>query len=259
MTATSSDPAFGPDEVGVLDYPHRKIVIQITNAVEATYRQHCWEKETWTCDFIDAIPEGSVFYDVGACVGSYALIAATRGLTTIAVEPSAPNYGALVRNAMLNNCLESMLVLPVALAAGRGLAWLDYQDVRAGAASHVLGSPDKLFYHRQRVIIYGLDEMIEAFRLPVPTHMKIDTDGGEGSVLAGMDATLRSERLTGLMIEMPRQAEAKIAEHLAERGWQLIGRFDTREGVPIDNVVYGQFGRPVVAKAKRSKKAVAAA
>lgn len=266
--ATSSGQPWGPDEVGVLDYPDLKVVMECLNEFYANWRIPALQKEPWMLPWLQSMEPGkSIFYDIGACVGSYSLPAAMRGITTVAVEPSAPNYGSLIRNAMLNNCLESMMVFPFALAAGHGLAWLDYSDVRPGAASHVMGSADKIFYHRQRVAIFALDELIEVFNLPAPTHMKIDTDGGEQSVLTGMEKTLRNSTLVSLMVEMPSTAEAPIVAHLTERGLALAERFTEREGVEIKGVVYGRFervavaveaeGEPAAEAPKRARKRVA--
>lgn len=245
--STSSGQQIGPTEVGVLDYPGRKIAMACTNEIEWAYRLNAIRKEPWTAEFVDAIPDDGVFYDIGACVGSYSLLAATRGVLTVAIEPSAPNYGQLVKNAMMNNCLERMLVLPFAVAHGRGLVWLDYHDVRPGAASHKIGEAEKVWNHRQRILVLTLDDLIEAFGLPKPTHMKIDIDGGEESALQGMEKTLRSPELVGLMVEMPIAIQEQIIAYLAERGFAIADRFTDREGQEIKGILYGRFERSVVA------------
>lgn len=256
---TSSGQQIGPNEVGVLDYPARKIVMACTNEVELHYRLHAIRKEPWTSEFVDAIPTDGVFYDIGACVGSYALIAATRGVLTVAIEPSAANYAQLVKNAMLNNCLEKMLILPFAVAHGRGLVWLDYRDVRPGAASHVIGSAERLFSHRQRIVVLTLDDLISAFTLPPPSHMKIDIDGGEESALMGMEKTLALPGLVGLMVEMPVETEEKIVAHLGERGFALADRFTDREGTEIQGILYGRFERVAVAAKSEPRELAGAA
>lgn len=233
-------------QIGVLDFEPRKINLELGNPILETWRLNACAKEPWTAEFVGAIPSGSVFYDIGACVGSYSLITATAGINTVAIEPSTPNVQAIVKNGMLNNCLEHMLILPVALGSQRCLAWLDYQDVRPGAASHNIGSGEKIWNHRQRVQVWPLDELCSAFNIPVPTHLKLDVDGGESEVLAGMDQVLRHERLIAMMVEMPTRTEQAILDHLGERGWQMAERFDHRGDITIQGVCYGRFERVAV-------------
>jgi FkbM family methyltransferase len=230
-------------QLAQLDYPDAKILMEAETPIEQSYRLRACAKEPWTVALIEEIPPAGVFYDVGANVGSYSLIAAARGVVTVAVEPSFANVGALCRNLMRNGCEERVIVLPVALADIRGLPWFDYQDVRQGAASHVLGGKTRQFFHRMRIPTLPLDLAITLFGLPAPTHIKIDVDGTELPVLRGMAETLRGEALAALLIEMPHPLEMDITALLAEAGWQLAERFGERNGQPIANVVYGRFAR----------------
>ncbi len=255
--------------IAQLDYEGAKILIEVESDIENAFRRPCVAKEVWTKDFIESIPADGVFYDVGANIGSYALIAAVRGIQTVAIEPGFNNFAALCRNALRNNVLSTMIPLNVALANADGLAWFDYSDIRQGAASHVLGSPTPRFFstHRQRVQTFKMDDLIRLFGLPTPTHIKIDVDGNgevELAVIAGMADTLKNPLLAGLMLEMPLDYEPKIIESLAEHGWQMGERFDMRNGERITGICYGRFERvPVdvgaeVEKPKRAKIKVAA-
>jgi FkbM family methyltransferase len=226
-----------------LDYEGAKLIMDAETEPEIGFRLHAVQKEPWTRDFIESIPEGGIFYDVGANVGPYTLIAASRGVPTVAIEPSFSNYGALCRNLMRNNLMEMVAVIPMALGDVQGVAWFDYQDVRPGGASHVLGSDKKLFWHRQQMLVIPLDALIESFHLTHPTHIKIDVDGGEFAVLKGAEKTLRDERTRALMVEMPLETEKPIADALGSIGYRVRERFAEREGKPIANIAYGWFER----------------
>jgi FkbM family methyltransferase len=234
-------------ELGVarIDYDKAKLLIEVNSDIEARFRAHCVEKEPFTVDFIERIPKGGVLYDIGANVGSYSLIALSRGVPTIAIEPGSENYAALCRNIRMNNLMELAMPICVALADDIGTTWLDYSDLRAGAASHNLGSARKLHLHRQRVPVFTLDGLIADFKLPRPTHIKIDTDGNELAVLKGMAGVLASEQLQGLMIEMPNAIEDQIMAAMDGYDWQMTARFDHRNGVKIEQVAYAEFGRKV--------------
>lgn len=235
-----------------LDFPDRKILIEANTEIERTYRAHACAKEPWTVDFIRAIPAGSVFHDVGANVGPYTLIAAALGILTVAIEPSVINHATLVRNAMRNGLLERIIPVNAALANQTALLWFDYAGSGAapgftgtgsGEAGHVLGSARKLRTHRQGMMAWRLDDLVERFLQQPPTHLKVDVDGGELAVLEGMEHTLRSGVVQGIMLEMPLADEAALTAWLAQRGYQLAERFDQRNGQTIGNICYGRFAR----------------
>src|SRR3972149_9213472 len=107
-----------------LDYKPAKLAMENTCQIEQEYRIHACNKEPWTVAFIENIPPGAVFWDIGANTGAYSLIAAHRNLTTIAIEPGCNNYAALCRNLAMNNLLEACVVLCLALGEKSGFAWL---------------------------------------------------------------------------------------------------------------------------------------
>lgn len=237
--------------VATLDYEKARILMDANTEVEQSFRIHACEKEPWTVDFIESIdPTTGVFYDIGANVGSYSLIAASRGIRTVAIEPSFVNYHGLVRNAMYNPpdqsgppFLELITPIPFAVADVQGVAWFDYHKMDAGAASHILGQTRRQFNQRQRMPVLSLDELIDIFGLPAPTHIKIDTDGSEGAVLRGAEGALKGETLVGLMVEVKRKDEADIVGYMNARGWKMAERFDKRGDALIADVLYGRFCR----------------
>lgn len=243
--------------LATLDYEPIKIILEHESDAE-NYRINAVAKEPFTVAFAESVPADGVFYDVGANVGSYALIAAKRGILTVAIEPGFNNYAAMCRNLLRNEVLATTIPLNVALANRTGLIWLDYNDVRQGGASHVFGSPRPVFFstHRQKVMTYALDELIATFSLPAPTHIKIDVDGNgtvELAVIEGMAETLKAETLVGLMLEIPLQVEEQIVAALTAHGWRMAERFDTRGGAKIGNICYGRFERVVVEAEKPVK------
>ena len=81
-------------------------------------------REGWEADeiaaFLGLIETHDAVIDVGANVGFYACLAASRGKHTIAVEPSARNLRFLYRNLCENSFLN-VEVFPLGLAAACGL------------------------------------------------------------------------------------------------------------------------------------------
>lgn len=245
--------ASGAYGVRKLDYAPVPINIHVTNPLEATYRLHACAKEPWTIEFIEALPQGSWFFDIGANVGPYTLVAAARGLHVVAIEPSFESYGALCRNLLMNNFLDRAIPLAMAVTDKTGFTWLAYNDVRAGANGNDLGPQVEASFqhHRQCVPIMRLDDLMRLLPIPLdaPIAMKIDVDGGEPGVLQGADNLLRSGRVGQMMIEIQRAQEADVVAWLEERGWTLEQRYTERPAVPdahiaageIGSVVYGRF------------------
>jgi FkbM family methyltransferase len=234
-----------------LDYPKVAIGIHVSNEIEGGFRRKAQNKEPWTVAFIESMEPEDTFYDLGSNVGSYALIAACLGHRVVAFECGAANFAALVNNLALNRVLER--VLPICMAVGEKteLQWLNYRDMRPGAASHVLGRSapgDKpIWFHRQPVLVAPLDKIVAEWRLPPATHIKLDVDGSESLVIRGAEMTIRGAK--ALMVETKLEEEPQMAEVLQMFGFELVGRFDRRNDQPIGGIVYAWWRRADLGKA----------
>ncbi len=230
--------------IQTLDYPNAKIQMNVTNDIEQQFRVMSAGKEPWTTAFIEAIPADGTFWDVGANVGGYTLIAASRNLRTIAIEPMYANVHALLQNLALNNFLDRVLVLPGGVGPMTGFDWFHFNDLRPGSAHHVVGGQRKLSFHRQLIQVWTLDNLAGKLALDSPSYLKIDTDGGELAVLAGAREFLRSPKLQGVMIELPDQIEKQAEVLMNEAGLVRIARHNERQGKSIGPISYGHFVRP---------------
>src|SRR3990167_6917863 len=115
MTLIAPAPRSLTIPVTKLDDPDYELAICASGDYR-TWRSRAVEKEPWTYDWLKEIGTG-VLYDVGACVGSYSLMAAARGARVIAFEPVPWNYGDCVANACLNGLSDRITVLPFAIGA----------------------------------------------------------------------------------------------------------------------------------------------
>lgn len=235
-----------------LDYAGAKLSMECNNPIEEAYRVNACAKEPWTVRFIEAIPPGAIFWDIGANVGSYTMIAAYRGLYTIAIEPSVNSYGALFRNLAMNNLLDRVLMLCSALGETATLDWLHYQDLRSGASSHLIGGSRKQTFHKQLVQVLRLDDLVKGLPLPDRQHyIKLDVDGSELAVLRGAPELLSDARLRAIMVEME-SAPEEIPDLLTRAGFTLREHIMERpEALPTleghgtgRETNYGWFERP---------------
>jgi hypothetical protein len=90
-------------------------------------------KEPHTLEWIDAMPAGCRFWDIGANIGTMSLYAALRGdLSISAFEPSAVNFHLLTANMQLNNF--SALCFPFGFSDRNIIDTLECDAFGAGGA-----------------------------------------------------------------------------------------------------------------------------
>jgi hypothetical protein len=93
------------------------------------------------------------------------------------------------------------------------------------------------------VLAYALDDLVEEFRMPQPTLLKIDVDGAEDAVLAGATATLADPRLRSLIVEVDVGKTQSVVERITGNGFVQTLRVDERLGQPLPGIWYGIFER----------------
>ena len=197
--------------IAPLDYPTGGLRIAAESWIEYRVRRFSCAKEPDTVRWIEGFRPGDVLYDIGANVGAYSLVAfaAHRGAVPVmAFEPSMSAFPQLVRNLSLNSALASVRAFPVALSDTTGVATFHYQNMTAGGALHALGAPvdqNGVSFHPVAsvpVLAYCLDQFAQQFALPPPSHIKIDVDGPELTILRGARGLLRAPSLRSLLIEL---------------------------------------------------------
>lgn len=225
--------------VARLDYAGRELHVEVASPAVAHSRLRPVAKEPWTVAWLESrLRPGDTFWDVGANVGGYALIAAACGARrVVAVEPSPANHAALVANAELNGFGGTILAVPAVLGAHTGLARLEHADARAGATHRVSGAGEVA------VLGFALDELLAAFDLPPPDLLKLDVDGAEADVLAGAAAALARPGLRSVLIEIEEDGEDAVTAAMAAAGFVVAERHAERDATPLNGVWYGIFER----------------
>lgn len=138
---------------------------------------------------------GDVFFDVGANIGFFSLIAArcvgNEG-QVYAFEPVPTNAAALVQSAQLNG-FDTIRVFPEAVAATSGRAQLLLARHIGGAALASAATPPDVSGHLE-VDVTSLDDALVQRRVRPPNLVKVDVEGAEIDVFRGMKETLRVHR-----------------------------------------------------------------
>jgi len=187
-------------------------MLTITSEVEIGVRARSVHREPRTVKWIESMSSGDILWDVGANVGAYSLIAARLHegrVLVFAFEPGYENYRTLCANLFLNDCSPPITPLPIALSHKTQLSLFHFRDVRSGSALHKLDSDsvpkslsEDVFQYAQPVMTITAEDVVKNFSIPEPTHVKIDTDGGELDVLAGATNMLKKPSVGSLLIEI---------------------------------------------------------
>jgi FkbM family methyltransferase len=141
---------------------------------------------------------GGAFYDIGANVGFFSLLGARLvGLDqgrVYAFEPAPDNAEAIRRNAELNGA-GNISVITKAVAAQTGVARLQIVDDQSWSKLVETGEhPNR--QEEIEVETAALDDLLARREILPPTVVKIDVEGAELSVLAGMRRTIEEHRPT---------------------------------------------------------------
>ncbi|MFC7070538.1 FkbM family methyltransferase [Halobaculum lipolyticum] len=169
--------------------------------------------------FLDAVEPGDVVWDAGACVGTYACLAADAGATVVAFEPDPANRARLRGNLARNAPEGDWRVVAVALADGDDeVAVLRSQFREVGSGHHYLlpeslgataadgpgtAGPDTDATRRggadpdadERRLPVAAGDALVGRGVPAPDAIKLDVQGAEGLALAGLRETLAGVRV----------------------------------------------------------------
>lgn len=213
-----------------MDYAHHDIYLNIESRVENDVRLFSCAKEPETIDWIETFfKKGDVFYDVGANVGAYSLVASGfchGDIKIYAFEPGFLNFSQLCKNVFTNSMEQSITPMQVALSNTTGMEVFNYENLITGGAIHTLGKPvdykGESFKPvvKQQVFSYRVDDLISQFNIPVPNHIKIDVDGIEFDVLKGADQALDDPALKTVLLELEDGDDeaSRITEYLESHG-----------------------------------------
>ena len=151
-------------------------------------------KEPETIAWLNKIKTKSMIYDIGSNVGMYSIYAgAVRDCEVMSFEPSFLNLELLFRNVQTNNLQDKITIVPLSLSNENQIEnfYMQEGDNIWGGAHNSSGSDKSqdgekmLNFKISSQLALSLDALVEIFRIPNPSHIKIDVDGLESKVLQG--------------------------------------------------------------------------
>lgn len=221
-------------------------------------------KEPGTIRWLEQLEAGDVLYDVGANIGLYTLLAARRvgdAGHVYAFEPHAANLVSLLRNVALNGLGARVTVVGCPLGAAAGFAPFHYAALRAGSSGSQVGHTRSehgvpfVPACTELKVVATVDALLASALMRPATFVKVDVDGNELDVLAGMRILLYSERAPeSIQVEARRVTKAEITWRLEAAGYQCLERHDTAyglqqigQGVDPEALAYNLVFGPAVA------------
>ena len=198
-----------------------------------------FSKEPGTSEWIiKSLHSGDVFYDIGANIGVYSILAASRTGNTgrvYAFEPHGANFARLVDNIRVNNLQKVIVPCNFALHNQEGFFNFKYASSAAGTSNSQLSEEGNVSQSNKEAQVAELkyaitiDGLIERDELKAPTHIKIDVDGNEYLILQGMSHLLTSaDRPISLQIEMNDPYKEQILSFMKSHNYRQSSKHYTR-------------------------------
>ena len=231
------------------------MVVEAGNPRELSRIKAYVRKEPDTVEWINAhVQPGNVFYDIGANVGLYSILAAKclagRG-RVYSFEPESQNYASLNRNVYLNGLSDSIVTLCVAVSdARRTIDTFHVRgQLRAGEAIHQFRQAEDDFgrpftpVHQQGMFGITLDDLCYSYDLDFPSHIKVDVDGHEHAVVDGARRVLRDPRLQTVLLEITEKPDEhdktrSMFIEFQEAGFSVSKKVETVLGREAHNVIF---------------------
>jgi FkbM family methyltransferase len=162
----------------------------------------------------------TVFYDIGANVGFYSLLASTLIFPgkVFAFEPVPENVLYLKRHLILND-IRNVEVLAVAICDQVGTSNFQEEVTRSMGRLQAEGST--------RVQTATLDSLLQAQRIAPPNYIKIDIEGAELMALRGASECIRRHRPVIFLATHGRGMETECGRQLNSWGYELQEIGDT--------------------------------
>ncbi len=164
--------------------------------------------------FSQYLKPGDIFYDIGANVGFFTIVAAKIVGSTgkvYAFEPEAVNAATVRRNAQINNYAHVTVVeKAVSRTTGVEKLWLT-----ENCGGHTLASVGTVSDAKNSITVdtVSIDDLIDKKLIEPPTFVKIDVEGAEIDVLNGMSQTIKEYQPMIIYEVDDREKEGLLNKH----------------------------------------------
>ncbi|BCX14784.1 MAG: hypothetical protein KatS3mg088_467 [Patescibacteria group bacterium] len=158
--------------------------------------------EYWEMNFLlDNLNELSTFIDVGANIGVYTLLAASKikkgKIFSFEIDPRALKN--LYENIRLNDLGNRVEVIEKVVSDKNG--YESFVFSKESEVSHIL-TDEKENKNISKIASIKLDDFIDSRKIRFVDFLKIDVEGAEYKVLKGLSKTLKGKRVGMILFEL---------------------------------------------------------
>ncbi len=197
-------------------------------------------------DWIDSLPHGATYFDLGASNGIFAIYAAAKGLEVHAFEPDPSNYFLLAYNNFLNSQASKVRLAGcynIAASDGCGVDHMNMKAMEVGGHEKFLGKTEDVFGtpfvpgHSHPVLTISIDALCDQFCVAKPRFIKIDVDGAEEVVMRGMIKSLMG--VEQVFIELTEHfLESSATPYFSHHGFTLQSKFQVQRYEGLFNCIF---------------------
>jgi FkbM family methyltransferase len=218
-------------EVAVGQYQAKMLV---ADAIEYARVLSFHEDQHLIQTLLERVEPGDCYWDVGGSIGLYTLLlsqAVGPEGTVVAFEPESRSFQRLSQNVVANR-LSNVRPFRIALGRNRQQMKLRVSAQPSSGTHSLVNAPDEASGGDESgfemVEVIPGDEFREQEQLPIPTALKVDVEGAEEEVLAGLSDTLRHPQCRTAVCEIhfaileslgQRHAPARVQEFLKACGF----------------------------------------
>lgn len=143
----------------------------------------------------DCLDRNELFVDIGANIGAYTILAASKGSKVISIEPIPSSFEILKKNILLNGFSDTVDIFNIAISdKDENLNFSNNLD----ALNHVLVNGEK-YSDIINIPAVKLDQILKG---RVPKFIKIDVEGFESKVINGAENIFSHSDLKCIIIEL---------------------------------------------------------
>ena len=128
------------DVIVYKNYKNNQIKLIQKNFITKYRNETIFTKEPETIVWIKRMQKDSVFWDVGANIGLYSILAAlTNSKNVVAFEPSYFNLSLLAKNIYNNNLSQKIIIIPISLSNKNSIDDFNLTSTEEGGALSTFG------------------------------------------------------------------------------------------------------------------------
>jgi len=204
--------------------------------------------ETDTIKLIDAMPEGSCFWDIGANIGVFSLYAALDNKAEVlAFEPAGSSFSVLNTNIELNRMSDRITGYCMAFSDETKLDVLNMESIHPGNSMQGFGTEINQFDQTistnffQGAIGFSIDDFVKTFSPNLPTHVKIDVDGIEADILRGGRRVLSAPSVKSVIVEVEGDMNSVRNQEIMALMTELGFSARPKESPELRNVIFDKL------------------